>query len=342
MSAGMADVAVGSRRILVTGVGGAPAFDLARELLKAGHEVIAADADPLAPGLRLPGVIARVGVPADDPGYEAGLLAVCRALRPEAIFSGVELEMPRLLRLRPELEALGVRTWLPPEWALHACVDKARFARVLRENGVPTPRTWLPHRLYAIHGARALIVKPRRGQGSRNVHACTTREQARVLCQLVPDPLVQEHIAGREFTADCLTGPDGRSSVILRWRLLVKGGLAVVSETFQHQQAEAAVRATLAALGMTGVCCVQGFVRERDGAVLITEANARFAGAFLASVAAGADLVGQALRATFGLDIDHRQLAYRPAVRTTKYVETLAAASPEPTRQEASDALNHR
>jgi carbamoyl-phosphate synthase large subunit len=316
---------VGRRRVLVTGVGGAPAFDLARQLLRAGHEVIAADADPLAPGLLIPGVIAQVTAACTHPRYEQDLLEVCERLRPDAIFSGVEQELPLLLRMRPQLDELKAAAWLPPAAAVAACVDKAHFASLLRTRGIPTPRTWLPHRLHEARGMKALIVKPRRGQGAKNVHACATRAQAKVLCQLVPDPLIQEFIEGQEFTADALTGPDGCSSVILRHRLLVKGGLAVVSETFHNPGAEKTVRATLTALGMQGVCCVQGFVRE-DGTAVITEANARFAGAFLASVAAGADLVGQALRGTFGFEIDHARLRYRAGVRTTKYVETFTHA----------------
>jgi carbamoyl-phosphate synthase large subunit len=56
-----------SKRILVTGVGGAPMLDLAAELLKAGHQVVVADSNPLAPGLLLPGTAAVVTAAADDP-----------------------------------------------------------------------------------------------------------------------------------------------------------------------------------------------------------------------------------------------------------------------------------
>ncbi|MFE5157155.1 ATP-grasp domain-containing protein [Streptomyces sp. NPDC056697] len=154
---------------------------------------------------------------------------------------------------------------------------------------------------------------------------CRTREQARVLCELIPAPIVQEHVRGQEFTADCLVDRTGRASVILRYRLLVKGGLAVVSRTFNDPDAEKRVRATLTATGITGACCVQGFIRE-DGPdrVLITEANARVGGGFPASVAAGADYIGQYLRGLFRQEVDHGQLTYKPDVTLTKYVETLA------------------
>ena len=119
---------------------------------------------------------------------------------------------------------------------------------------------------------------------------------------LAPDPVIQEHMPGNEFTADCLAGRDGRASVILRWRLLVKGGLSVVSATFRDEEVAGLVRRVLAAIGAAGPCCVQGIVRD-DGLrprVRFIEANARFAGAFRLSEEAGADLVGQALAGMSG------------------------------------------
>jgi carbamoyl-phosphate synthase large subunit len=49
-----------------------------------------------------------------------------------------------------------------------------------------------------------------------------------------PVPIVQEHVTGREFTADCVIDRSERASVILRYRLLAKGGLAVVSRTWSN------------------------------------------------------------------------------------------------------------
>ena len=213
-------------RIAVTGVGGAPGFDLAVSLLRRGFGVIGLDADPLAPGLLIPGIIPRVTAAAGSTGYPAQLLGLCRELRPAALFSVVEHELPGLIRLRHDL-------------------------------------------------------------------------------------------AGR----------DGQASVILRWRLLVKGGLSVVSATFRDEQTAGLVRQVLAAAGAAGPCCVQGIIGD-DGPgprVRFIEANARFAGAFRLSEEAGADLVGQALNGMFGAPVDHAALAYQPGVYLTKYTETLAA-----------------
>ncbi|MFF7648920.1 ATP-grasp domain-containing protein [Streptomyces sp. NPDC007983] len=316
------------KRILVTGVGSAPGFDLARSLQQLGCKVLGADADPHAAGLLLPEVTAHILPSAVDAAYRAALLRPCAKARPDAVLSTVERELPRMVALRRPLADLGVTTWLPDRDAVAACGDKARFAVVLAEHGVPTPRTVLPDELDRAPDG-PLVVKPRHGQGAKGVHVCQTRKQARVLCELIPAPIVQEHVRGQEFTADCLVDRAGRASVVLRYRLLVKGGLAVVSRTFTDPDAEEHVRAALAATGVTGACCVQGFIRddvEGPGRVVITEANARVAGGFPASVAAGADYVGQYLRGLFRQDIDHSRLTYKPDITLTRYVETLTSS----------------
>jgi carbamoyl-phosphate synthase large subunit len=201
-------------RIMVTGVGGAPGFDLAVSLLKRGIDVIGADADPLAPGLLIPGIIPRVTASADSPGYPAELLGLCAELRPAALFSAVEHELPALIRMRHDLAGLGVRTWLPDADGARACLDKAAFCAALVRDGLPVPRTWLPHEVSQVPDGIPLVVKPRRGQGSKGVYFCSERRQAAVLCELAPDPVIQERVPGREFTADCLAGRDGNASVI--------------------------------------------------------------------------------------------------------------------------------
>lgn len=333
----------GRSRIMVTGVGGAPGFDLAVSLLRRGIEVIGMDADPLAPGLLIPGIIPRVASGADSPAYPAELLGLCRELRPAALFSTVEQELPALIRMRDDLAGLGVRTWLPDAHGAQACTDKAAFGTALTRHGLPVPRTWLPPEIGQVPDGIPLVVKPRHGQGSKGVHFCRERRQAAVLCELAPDPVIQEHVPGREFTADCLAGRDGRASVILRWRLLVKGGLSVVSATFGDQETTGLVRRVLAAIGAAGPCCVQGIIGEDRSRprVQFIEANARFAGAFRVSEEAGADLVGQALNGMFGAPVDHAALAYQPGIYLTKYTETLAAG-PRPAAPAGHRAGEHQ
>ncbi|MGW9436754.1 ATP-grasp domain-containing protein [Streptomyces sp. NPDC055607] len=322
------------RRLLLTGVGGAPGLDLAARLVSAGHTVLGTDSNPLAPGLIIPGISSRTVARADSPAYKDELRTLLGEFRPEAIISGVERELPLLIEMRDELDAAGIRTWLPPARTAAATLDKALFHEAVTTAGIPTPRTARPETLHTLPEDGGLVVKPRRGQGSKDVHFCATRRQAAVLCELVADPIVQERITGKEFSADCLVDRDGAASVVLRHRLLVSGGMSMVAATFHHEQAARLVKATLAAIGATGPCDVQGFITTaHPHPVVITEVNHRLAAGFRLAEAAGADLVDQTLNGLFSLPVDHRRLAYRPGVHLTKYVAELSTQTrPEPVR----------
>ncbi|WP_051927266.1 ATP-grasp domain-containing protein [Streptomyces durhamensis] len=310
------------RRILVTGVGATPGFGLARSLLRLGHQVVAVDANSLAPGFFLEDVCPYVVPLAKDPDYPDAITELCRALAVDAIVAGIENDLPPLLDLRPRLEADGVRLWLPDAKSVHDCIDKRRFHRVLTEHGIPTPRAWEPEDLDLVPAGVELVVKPRGGHGAQGVHMVTSLRHVRVLCELVPAPIVQERVYGTEFTADCLVDRDGQASVILRRRDLVKAGCVAVSTTFDNQAVHDLVADTLRAVRAAGLCCVQGFITD-DGRVTITELNVRVAGGFALTEAAGADLVGQMVNGLFGEPVDHDRLTYRAGVFLTNYLETL-------------------
>jgi carbamoyl-phosphate synthase large subunit len=314
-----------SPRILVTGVGGAPGLDLARALVLRGCQVIAVDASRHAAGLLLPGITAATTHRADHPRFRGQLLDLCREHRPDAVISAVEHDLPAILSLRDELARMETRTWLPGADSVQSCTDKAAFQKVMIRHAIPTPRTWLPHELHDVPVGIGLVVKPRHGHGSQNIVFCRTPAQALVLCQIIPDPVVQERVDGREFTADAIVDDTGRTSLVLRERLLVKGGLSHAGRTFADAQAAGRVTAALSALKARGACCVQGFITDRPGddRILLTEVNVRVAGGFPIAEAAGADITGQVLAGHLGEVVDHNRLAYEPDVTVTRCVETL-------------------
>ncbi|MFH8381936.1 ATP-grasp domain-containing protein [Kitasatospora sp. NPDC018058] len=313
------------RRIVVTGVGGAPGLDLALTLRKLGHEVIGTDSNPLAPGLLTPGISARTIARADSPLFAADLMELVHNLKPDALLCCVENELPQLVHLRGHLQRAGVRTWLPDMATVTAAGDKWAFHRAMLGSRVPTPATWLPDQIDEIPEGTELVVKPRRGQGSKNVHFCRTREQARVLCELVPDPIIQQRVLGAEFSADCLVDRNGRASVVLRRRLMVQAGMSVVAVTIDDVEATKRVTEVIRAIRATGPVDVQGFITEgSDPRVVITEINSRLAAGFLLSEEAGANLVEQIVNGLFQRAIDHRRLSYRSGTFLTKYVAVMS------------------
>jgi carbamoyl-phosphate synthase large subunit len=302
--------------VVVTGAGGPAGIAVVRSLLSAGHRVVAADADPLAAGIRLAprsGVLPRC----DDPTFVERLCDLAFDNGARALIPTLAEELVVLARHRRDLEEAGVESWLPDPDAVQRCTDKWQFAKALKEVGLAGP----PTNLASAEGIPGpWIVKPRFGRGSRDVYAVDDDEQLSWALQRVPDPIVQTRLEGKEFTVDALVDRDGElAGAVPRWRLETKAGISTKGRTFSHPELPGAVGALLVAMGLEGPANVQGFVA--DGRATFVEVNPRFSGGLPLSLAAGADLVGEYLRGIFGEALRRERLEYRPGVTMTRHFE---------------------
>src|SRR5579875_46406 len=304
-------------RILVTGVGGAAGVAVVRALRAAGHTVIGVVADPVDERIRL--ADHGQSVPrADDPTYLTALIHAATLFDAELLVPTVTEELPVLIAGAGYLRDAGLRFLFPDARTVQTCRDKWAFYQAMRDAGVPVPAT-------ALGTAEGVpgpwIVKPRFGRGSRDVHRVTAPQELAAALTLVAEPIVQTALAGREFTADVLAHPaEIVAGGALRWRLATKGGISTVGETFSDDSVMQTVALTIKALGHIGPANIQGFVSD-DGAVTVVEANPRFSGALPLSLAAGADLVGEYVRAIVGRAVRTERLAARPGVRMYRYFD---------------------
>ena len=152
--------------VLVTGAGG-PAGVCAIRGLAGRYDVVAADADPCAVGLRL-APRGRVIGRADRPGFVDRLCDVARETGARVLLSTVAEELVALACHRGLLADAGLAVWLPDPCAVQRCTDKWAFHRALVLGRVPVPATGLGT-AEGIDGP--WIVKPRFGRGSRDVYA---------------------------------------------------------------------------------------------------------------------------------------------------------------------------
>ncbi|MFJ9518436.1 ATP-grasp domain-containing protein [Kitasatospora sp. NPDC101801] len=303
------------RRVLVTGCGGPAGVAVVEELAALGAVPVAADCDPYAAGLHLghPAVLLPF---ADAPDYPRRLLAAAVAQRCAAVVVTVGEELLRVAGLEAEFAAQGVAAWFPAGRAVSDCLDKWAFAERIEAAGVAGPRSALgaPGELPG-----PWIVKPRFGRGSRDVYPVDDPADFPTLLRRVPEPLVQTRLTGREFTADCLIDRDGTVlGTVPRWRSQTRAGISTRGTTFTDARIDVLVAELAVALGLTGVCNVQGFLDE-EGPARVVEVNPRFSGGLPISLAAGADLVGQFLRGTLGLPVRPDALRGRDGVTTVRW-----------------------
>jgi carbamoyl-phosphate synthase large subunit len=303
-------------RVMVTGAGGAAGIAVIRALAAAGHHPIGLDADPRAAGLSL-AADSRVIPVATDASFADALVGVVADTRPEVLIGTVSEEIDALHDRHGDLAGHGVATWLPSREAVEVCIDKWKFARVLRDHHVSTPATGLGD-LHGVDGP--WVVKPRFGRGSRDVYRVDDPTELAWACRRTPEPIVQSRAAGREFTADVLVDHTGRvAACVPRWRLETKAGISTKGETFIDAAVDDAVARTVAAVGLRGVSNLQGF--RDDAGVCVMEVNPRFSGGLPLTLAAGADLVGEFLRGARGEPLRRDHLRYRAGVRMTRFFD---------------------
>lgn len=306
-------------RVLVTGAGGAAGVAVIRALRQAGHFVIAVDADANAVGLHL----ADEGhaVPRfDHPTYLTALIRIATVFEAQALICTVAEEYQVLCAGVEFLEEAGLRTLMPSLDTVRTCINKWLFAQAMENAALPVPVTRLGT---AEEVPGPWVVKPRHGRGSRDVHVVTTKKELNAALALTPDPIVQTKVEGREFTADALVFPSGEvCGVAARWRRATKGGISTLGTTFDDHVVTDVVGRVLKAVGHVGPANVQGFVTD-DGSVVIVEVNPRFSGGLPLSLYAGADLVGEYLRAIMGREPRPDRLVAKPGVTMFRYFDEI-------------------
>jgi len=291
-------------RVLVTGAGGPAGVAVIRSLLRRGDvEVVAADMDRWASGLYLVDGEHRRLVPAglaDD--FVDVVLAMCRDDRIDVLFPTVDVELPRLAAERDRLHEGGTLLASPSLRTLETCLDKLALARAT-ERTCRVPRTELLGTPQAVSGWDfPVIVKPRRGAGSRGVRLVSSQAELDAV-HADEDLLVQEHLPGDEYSVDVLAGLDGRViAAVPRARLRVDSGVAVAGVTVHDDELEATATAVAKAIGLTTVANVQ-LKRDKDGVPALLEVNPRFPGAMPLTIAAGVDMPSITLDAVLSRNV---------------------------------------
>ncbi|WP_456846882.1 ATP-grasp domain-containing protein [Cellulomonas sp. P5_C6] len=292
-------------RVLVTGAGGPAGVAVIRSLLRRGDvEVIAADMDRWASALYLVDAAHRRLVPAgkaDD--FVDVVRQIVRDDRIDVVFPTVDVELPLLAAVRDDLGAILAS---PALATLETCLDKLALARACART-VRVPRTELVGTPQAVSGWDfPVIVKPRRGAGSRGVRLVGSQAELDAVHDADEDLLVQELLPGDEYSVDVLAGLDGTViAAVPRARLRVDSGVAVAGVTVHDEELIETASAVARAVGLTTVANVQ-LKRDVDGRPALLEVNPRFPGAMPLTIAAGVDMPSLTLDAVFGRPVpDH-------------------------------------
>ncbi len=278
------------QKILITGAGGAAAISFMKALRGESVEFYAADMDPYAAGLYLvPSERRLLLPPGTDATFAARLLEHCKTYAIDVLVPTVDAELLPIAERRNAFEAAGVQVLLASQSALELCLDKWMLFQAC--NGVlPVPRTALFDEHFDPYGwDMPLIVKPRRGSGSRGVVLVESHRDLDALTRSKA-LLVQEYLPGPEYSVDIMaTGGGEVIAVVPRERLKVDSGVAVTARTVRHAVLEPLAKVIAVAFGLVYTANLQ-FRCDAEGKPILLEINPRFPGTMPLTVASGVNM----------------------------------------------------
>jgi carbamoyl-phosphate synthase large subunit len=311
--------------------------DIVRAFKEAGAETVAVDLNPLAPALYH--VDHRVlAPPVTAPEYVPRLAEVVRELGVDLVVPLTDLDMTLLAERRDEL---GSVLLLPEAEVVERTKDKYATHLFLEKHGIGSPTAWLPEAL-PDEIPFPVLVKPRRGFGSRNIFLA--RDRAELDFYLARAPVasfVEVACSGEEFSIDVLCDLDGRClNAIPRSMIESKGGESIKGMTVRDDELIELGRHVAETLVVKGPATVQCF-RTEPGRHGITDVNLRFGGGFPLPHAAGGAYPSLALALARGEQPEPQVGSFREGVVMTRFfsavcLETQADGTLEPLDEEVS------
>ena len=299
--------------------------DIVTAFKRAGAHTLATDVNPLAPALYYAdehAFVPRV----DDPGYVAALRRLVEAHGINLIVPLTDLDHGVLARGRDELGALVL---LPTAELVDALADKWLAHLLFEERGIGSPSTWLPESL-PDDLAFPVLVKARRGFGSRGIYRCRDqRELEFFLGYATDDSMVQACCAGEEFSIDLFCDLDSRClNAVPRTMIESKGGESIKGMTIRDAGLIEVGRHVSETLGLVGPANVQCF-REPDGSYRVTDINPRFGGGFPLPTAAGSRYPELALALAAGERPEPTLGQFRDGLVMTRFFSELVLSAGE-------------
>jgi carbamoyl-phosphate synthase large subunit len=310
--------------------------DIVTAFREAGATTIAADLDKFAPALYAADRYALVPAIEDD-GYVAKLAELVRLHDVDLIVPLADMDQPKLARAR---DVLGTMVLLPDADIVDRMGDKYLAHLHFEERGLASPATWLPDQVPE-NAPYPLLVKARRGYGSRHIYRVQDRSQLEQVVAQTPEPtMVQAICRGEEFSIDVVCDFDGRClNAIPRTMIESKGGESIKGMTIKDEALIDLGRSVSEAIPLKGVANIQCF-REPDGTHRLTDVNPRFGGGFPLPLAAGGHYPELVIALANGERPEPRVGDFREGVVMTRFLSHIClTAGPDGTLEPFSEEL---
>jgi len=281
--------------------------------------IFGVDASPDAPALHELDE-ARLICRIDDPGYIDCLLGLCARKKVDLLFPLIDTDLMKLAQSRPDFARVGTNVVVCEPDLVEATMNKYTTYDFFKQLGIDTPN------VFALENGREdqyrypLFIKPLDGSASRGIFKINSTKELIFFREYVERPILQEYVAGHEFTLDMFYDFSGvLRCIVPRRRIEVRAGEVSKSVIEMDPNVmDAGWRLGNRLRGARGVINVQ-CIRTSEGRVSFIEINPRFGGGTPLSLHAGADFPRWLLNMARGIDPGDVRCSFTPGVYMLRF-----------------------
>ncbi len=343
---------MGDITVLITGAGapGAPGIiKCLRRVKERKIRIIGVDKDINSSGFAMVDGWYR-GETAESEDFIPRIIDICKRECVDVVIPLVTNELMKFAINEVEFEGIGTKVVISGPEGLRTANNKHLLMQICKENGIPVPQFYKVCSWYEFEQAvyklgypeLPVCFKPPVSRGLRGFRILredidrldllmnykptdvyTTLEDLRgVLEDATPFPelLVMEYLPGKEYSVDVLVNRGKPLIVVPRLREKLKMGISFVGITEDNDAIIEYSRKVVSLLGLHGNIGLQ-FKLDASGIPKIIESNPRVQGTIVLCLAAGVNLVYDAVKLALGEEITDSQDDVQWGVKMIRYWE---------------------
>jgi len=286
--------------------------------LKLDGKIIATDIDPLAPSLREVDdyyIVPRTS----DNRFIPAITEICRREKIDLVFPLIDPDIPVLARNRTAIENSRTKLVVIPEEFVNITADKWQTYEFFKKINIPTPRSWIPEDIDPSDLIFPVFIKPRFGSAAKFTFKVNNERELKFFCEYVPEPIIQEYLAGPEVTSDVICDFESNIlAVVSRQRIEVRWGEVAKGKTIYTEGITSYCIKIAKALNAIGPVTVQCFLE--NGKPIFSEINPRYGGGVPLGIAAGVSSPHWFLSLAAGRKVEAPPLgSYKTGLHITRF-----------------------
>lgn len=250
--------------------------------------IIAADCSPTAPALFFSDesiILPRI----DSPDYIDALIKNCNRYKISLIVPTIDTDLQILADNRYLIESRTQAVLhLSSQHVISICRDKIKTQEFLENNGFKIPKSYDVESLNKQSLLFPLFIKPKSGSSSIHAYKVNSIEELNIYLEIVPSPILQDFMAGEEYTVDAFVDFEGNPiTIVPRLRMAVRSGEISKGKIVKDPEIIEQIKTLISVLKPIGHITVQLMKTVRG--VEFIEINPRFGGGAPMSIMCGAD-----------------------------------------------------